>query len=80
MADEHSILWNSTIRWSQVRVNGELRDLTIYQLNRLVEGSDAIYEVIVTHSPEIGAPAYVWDEQRKMLEEFRVLNPAIETL
>ena len=73
VADSDSVMWGSHQTFTNIRVAGQLRELTVYRANLLVDGEDKCFGLSITFSPQTGSPMSVWEELRKMLDSFRVI-------
>jgi len=73
VANDDSIMWGFSETLTNILVNGQLRELTIYSLNRLVESKDHLFQLTISFSPQSEDSLGVWDELKDMFNSFRMI-------
>jgi len=70
VANEDTILWGSTMTIRNVRINQELREMTVNSLYHLTEGEDFFYQVTINYSPQTDESWSLWNELQSMSASF----------
>lgn len=74
LASNQSIVWHSTAKLSNVKVEEKETDLLIYRIERLVESENYFFLLTIQWSPNLVSSLDVWDKLQKMFESFHIIT------
>ncbi len=73
-ASENFILVITKVKLLDVNINGHEGDLTIYRTYKLLDSDDKIFILQIQWSPESDSAIEVWDELKKMIDSFTIIQ------
>ncbi len=74
LANNQSIIWHSTTKISNVKVEEKETDLLIYRIERLIESENYFFLLTIQWSPNLVSSVDVWNKLQKMFESFHILT------
>jgi hypothetical protein len=67
-------MWGNTVTLTKTKVKEEVRDLTMYNLNNLVESPERVYHISINFYTVTESQISVWEELKEMFKSFRIVT------